>query len=96
MVHQLLASRMGTESCLCYNVNSLSSWCDCVTDDMHCSDGVVVNDAVALDAAATVSQPAGSQPDLHTSNATSQPSYQYDSSGMTELSLMNDEVRDLL
>jgi len=62
------------------------------------SDGVVgedVSNAGPDDTAqVSVEQPSTAvNPPSHNSNATSVPSYQYDSSGMTELSLVTDEVR---
>lgn len=61
----------------------------CVVCVLMSSDGVMaddVNNAVPADTEHVDSE-------SHNSNATSVPSYQYDSSGMTELSLATDEVR---
>ena len=48
--------------------------------------------AEPVHATAEVLQAAAVDSALHNSNTTSAPSYQYDSSGMTELSLVTDEV----
>ena len=62
-----------------------------------CSDGNDVGTAVSADTVVQVSaeQPVAVDAVLCNSNSTSVPSYQYDASGMTELSLVTDEVSTL-
>lgn len=60
---------------------------------MHSDAGDSTLAAAAADTVQVTSeQPAAVDAVLCNSNTTSAPSYQYDSSGMTELSLVTDEV----
>ena len=60
--------------------------------DSDGDDGGVTSAAAAESVTAEVLQPAAADTALYNSNTTSTPSYQYDASGMTELSLVTDEV----